>query len=70
MSCWDPPPLPEGLRIKRVIDRWDGRGYVYLKVEGERGETFILRASVNEARWRIILFESPDWRRRWSFCLQ
>ncbi len=43
--------------VRRVDDRWSGADHLYVKVETQTGDIYILRHDMNEDAWEITLFE-------------
>ena len=44
--------------IDMVLDRWPGKGYLYLKVRANDGAIYILRREDASGRWELWLFDA------------
>ena len=45
------------VEVVNVSDRWLAPNYAYFKVEGDDGDTYILRHDVASGRWELTMFE-------------
>jgi hypothetical protein len=44
------------VEVVETLDRWPGTGYVYHKLRGSDGATYILRRDTARDRWQLVLF--------------
>ena len=46
------------IEVRRVIDQWLAPDHRYFKVEGPRGQNYILRHDCASDRWELVLYQS------------
>jgi hypothetical protein len=44
------------IAVARVLDRWLAPDHRYFKVEGDDGDTYIVRYSVADEQWELTMF--------------
>ena len=46
------------IEVVEIFDRWPGADYLYVKLLGSDGVTYILRQDLARGRWQLILFHN------------
>jgi hypothetical protein len=52
--------LEKRFQVREIVDRWFGEDHAYFKVKADDGVLYILRYSLVEAEWELVLMDATD----------
>ncbi len=45
------------LKVREIIDRWDGTAHAYVKLIADDGNLYVIRHDIGENEWEMVLME-------------
>jgi hypothetical protein len=48
------------IRVKKVLDRWLDPMHRYFKLQGDDGDTYIIRHDTHSGQWALIFYQAAD----------